>query len=79
MYTYIPYTAKLSSGKTFTFFAVFQSIAKVFPSNHLLCTVHDGHGLMHRKSFPVNSVFFVHNRKSFKSYALIHALCISAC
>ena len=50
----MPYTAKLLSRKTF---AVFQPIAKVFPLNHLLCTVDDGHGLMHRKSFPVNSVF----------------------
>ena len=48
----IPYTGKLSSGKTFVFFAVFQSIAKVFPLNHLLCTVHVGHSLMHRESFP---------------------------
>ena len=38
-------------------FAGFQPIAKVFPLNHLLCTVHDGHGLMHREIFPVNSVF----------------------
>ena len=53
----IPYTAKLLSGKTFAFFAVFQLITKVFASNHLLCTVHDGHGLMHHESFPVNSVF----------------------
>ena len=37
----ILYTAKLS---------LFQSIAEVFPSNHLLCTVHYGHGLMHRES-----------------------------
>ena len=50
----LPYTVKLSSGKTF---AVFQPITKVFPLNHLLCTVHDGHGLMYCKSFPVNSVF----------------------
>ena len=49
------YTAKLSRGKTF---AIFQPIAKVFPLNHLLCTVvHNGMGLMHRKNFPVNSVF----------------------
>ena len=44
----VPYRAKLSSGKTFVTFAVFQPIAKVFPLNHLLCIVHDGHGLMHR-------------------------------
>ena len=49
----ILYTAKLSSGKTFTVFKVFQPIEKVFPLNHLLCTVHDGHGLMHHESFPV--------------------------
>ena len=54
----LPYTAKLWSGKTFAVFMVFQPIAKVFPLNHLLCTVHDGHGLMHCESFPVNSVFY---------------------
>ena len=53
----LPYTAKLSSAKNFAVFAVFQPIAKIFPVNHLLCTVHDGNGLMHRKSFPVNNVF----------------------
>ena len=52
--------AKLSRGKTFT---VFQPIVKVFPLNHLLCTVHDGHGLMHQESFPVNSVFYAQLRK----------------
>ena len=56
-HTQIPYTVKLSSGKTF---AVFQPIMKVFPLIHLLCTVHDGHGLM---SFPVNSVFYAQPRK----------------
>jgi len=54
LYNTILYTAKLLSGKTF---AVFQLIAKIFPLNHLLCTVHNDHGLMHRKSFPVKSVF----------------------
>ena len=57
VHTQIPYTVKLSSGKTF---AVFQPIMKVFPLIHLLCTVHDGHGLM---SFPVNSVFYAQPRK----------------
>ena len=48
-----PYTVygKLSRGKTFAVFAVFQSIAKVFPLNHMLCIVHDGHSLMHHKVF----------------------------
>ena len=41
-------------GKTFT---VFQPIMKVFPSNHLLCTVHDGHSQIYHESFPVYSVF----------------------
>ena len=59
----IPYRAKLSSGKTFAVFAGFQPIAKVFPLNYLLCTVHEGHGLMHRESFPVNSVFCARLRK----------------
>ena len=39
-----------------TVFAVFQLITKVFPLNHLLCIVHDGHGLMHHGSFPVNNL-----------------------
>ena len=38
-------------------FVVFQPVAKVFPLDHLLCTVYDGNGQMHRKSFPVNRVF----------------------
>ena len=54
MHVKVPYMAKPSSGKTFV---VFELIAKVFPLNNLLCTVYDGHGLMHRESFPVNSVF----------------------
>ena len=73
MYVFIvPYTAKLSNGKTFAIFVVFQLIAKVFPLNHLLCIVHDGHGLMHRESFPVNSVFYVHNRESFPIRKFCH-------
>ena len=52
--TRILHTAKFLSGKTF---AVFQPIVKVFTLNHLLCTVHDGHSLIHHESFPVNSVF----------------------
>ena len=54
MHTLCKYTVY---GKTFAVFVVFQLITKVFPLNHLLCTVHDGHGLMHCESFPVNSVF----------------------
>ena len=53
----VKYTANLSSGRTFAVFVDFQPITKVFPLNHLLCTVHDGHGLMHRENFLVNSVF----------------------
>ena len=49
----ILYIAKLSSGKTF---AVFQPIVKVFPLNHLLCTAHDGHGLMHHENFAVYGI-----------------------
>ena len=52
--------AKLSRKKTFT---VFQPIAKVFPLNHLPCTVHNGMGLMHHKNFPVNSVFCAQPQK----------------
>ena len=50
-------------GKTFVVFAVFQPIVKVFPFNHLLCTVHDGQSLMHCESFPVNGVFCAQPRK----------------
>ena len=59
----IPYTAKLSRGKTFAVFTVFQPIAKVFSLNHLPCTVHNGMDLMHRENFPVNSVFCAQPRK----------------
>ena len=55
--------AKLSRGKTFAVFTVFQPIAKVFPLNHLPCTVHNGMDLMHRKNFPVNSAFCAQMRK----------------
>ena len=41
----------------------FRPIAKVFPLNHLLCTVHNGMGLMQRESFPVNGVFCAQPRK----------------
>ena len=71
----IPYMAKFLSGKTFTFFVVFQSIAKVFPSNHLLCTVHDGHDLMHHKSFPVNSVCCAQPQKFSHSKVLRYTVC----
>ena len=61
--SYCSYMTKLSSGKTFAVFADFQPIVKVFPLNYLLCTVHDGHGRIHRKNFPVNSVFCAQPRK----------------
>ena len=70
----IPYMAKLLSGKTF---AVFQPITKVFPLNHLLCTVHDGHGLMHCESFPVNSVFCAQPRKFSHLKVLPYALTLA--
>ena len=73
----LPYTAKLSSGKTFVVFADFQPIAKVFPLNHLLCTVHDGHGLMHRKNFPVNSIFCAQPRKFSHSKVLLYTVMVS--
>ena len=38
-------------------FRSFSANRESFPSNHLLCTVNNDHGLMHRESFPVNSVF----------------------
>ena len=59
----LPYTAKLSRGETFAVFMVFQPIAKVFPLNHLPCTVHNGMDLMHHENFPVNSVFCAQPRK----------------
>ena len=71
----LPYTAKFLRRKTFT---VFQPIAKVFPLNHLLCTVHDGHGLMHGESFPVNGIFCTQPRKFCHNYTVYLAtfLCI---
>ena len=49
---------KTLRGITFVVFVGFQPIVKVFSLNNLLCRVHDGHGLMYRKSFhAVNSVF----------------------
>ena len=56
----VPYMAKLSIRKTFM---VFQPIVEVFPLNHLLYTLHEVHGLMHRKSFPVTSVFCAQPQK----------------
>ena len=73
----IPYAAKFSCGKTFAVFVDFQPIVKVFPLNHLLCTVHDGHGLMHRESFPMNSVFCAQLRKFSHLKVLPHTVIIS--
>ena len=67
------YTATLSRGKTFALF--FQPIAKVFPLNHLLCMVHDGQGLVHRKSFPVNGVFYAQLRKFPPSKVFLSTVC----
>ena len=55
--------AKLSRGKTFAVFTVFQPIAKVFPLNHLPCTIHNDVDLMHCENFPVNSAFCAQPRK----------------
>ena len=71
----IPYMAKFSSGKTFAVFAVYQPITKVFPLNHLLRTVNDGRGLMHRKSFPVNIVFCAQLQKFSNSKVLLYTVC----
>ena len=62
--------------QNFRGFCVFQPIAKVFSLNHLLCTVHDGHGLMHRESFPVNSVFCAQPRKFSHSKVLPYTVWI---
>ena len=75
----ISYMAKLSSGKTFTVFTVFQPIAKVFPLNHLLCTVLDGHGLMHRESFPVSGVFCEQPGKFSDSKVLPYTVATATC
>ena len=64
----VPYTAKLSSGKTFVVFTV-------FPLNHLLCTAHDGYGLMHHESFPVNNVFCAQPQKFSHSKVLLCTVC----
>ena len=63
-------------GKTFEWENLrdFHPIAKVFPLNHLLCTVQDGHGLMHHESFPVNSVFCTQPRKFSHSKVLPHTV-----
>ena len=58
--------------ETFVIFVVFKPIAKIFPLNHLLCTVHDGHGLINRKIFPVNSVFSARPQKLSHSKVLNH-------
>ena len=69
--------AKLSKEKTFAVFVIFQPIAKVFPFNHLLCTVHNGMDLMHRESFPVNSVFCPLPRKFSLSKVLSYTVFIN--
>ena len=50
----------------------FSPIAKVFPLNHLLCTVHDGLGLMHYESFPVNSVFCAQPTNIFSIWRVLY-------
>ena len=72
----IPYTAKLSRGKTFAVFTIFQPIAKVFPLNHLPCTVHNGMGLMHCESFPLNGVFCAQPRKFSPSKVLLYTVLV---
>ena len=68
--------AKLSRGKTPTVFAVFWPIVKIFPLNCLLCTVRNGMGLVHRKSFPVNGMFCAQSRKFFPSKVLPYMVAI---
>ena len=70
----VPYTAKLSRGKTFAVFTVFQPIAKVFPLNHLPCTVHNGMDMMYRENFPVNSAFCAQPRKFSSSKVLSYTV-----
>ena len=52
-------------GKTFEGenFRGFLANRESFPLESLLCTVHNGMGLMHRESFPVNGVFCAQLRK----------------
>ena len=49
--------------KNFCVFRGFLANRESFPLNHLLCTLHNGMGLMHHESFPVSSVFCAQPRK----------------
>ena len=54
-------------------FRGFSADLESFPLESLaVYTVHDGHGLMHRKSFPVNSIFCAQPRKFSHSKVLPH-------
>ena len=44
-------------------FCSFSADHESFPLESLAMYVHDGHGLMHRESFPVNSVFCAQPQK----------------
>ena len=59
--------------------AIFQPIVKVSPLNHLLCTLHDGHGLMHRERFPVDSEFCAQPRKFSHSKVLLYTISLHKC
>ena len=54
---------KTFEGENFHGFHSFSADYENFPLKYLLCTVHDGHGLMRRESFPVNNVFCKQPRK----------------
>ena len=68
---------QIFKGKTFAVFTVLQPTTKVLPLNHLLYIVHDGHGLMHRKSLQVNSVFCAQLPKFSPSKVLPYSVVIT--
>ena len=72
----IVYSKTFGVRKFSQFSRFFSQSLKVFPLNHLLCTVHDGHGLMHRESFTVNSVFSAQPQKFSHLKVLPYTVCM---
>ena len=64
----------VATWQNFCGFREFSADCKIFPLNHLLCTVHDGHGLMHLESFLENSVFCTQPRKFSHSKVLPYTI-----
>ena len=71
-------TANVLWGKLLKFSQLFSQLQS-FPLNHLLLTMHNGLGMMHRKSFSVNSVFCAQPQKlsPLKKFAMYGILCIA--